>query len=86
MPRKPSTDAVEEREHQIAHFLDDCRGGVKDPRSLRGRSYSLSEIFLLVLCAQTSWCGYLVIDFRLLPKIDSHTPRYVCPGRPRRQR
>ena len=55
MVRKQSADVLEEREEEISNFLQEIKE-VKEIRSNRGRSYSLAEIFLLVLCAQL--CGF----------------------------
>ena len=55
MARKLSAEALCERETAINGFLKECKT-LEDPRSKHGRSYTLSEIFLLVLCAQT--CGF----------------------------
>ena len=55
MVSKQSDDILEEREEEISSFLEEIKE-VKEIRSNRGRSYSLAEIFLLVLCAQL--CGF----------------------------
>lgn len=44
-----------EREAEISKFLNEF-SEVQDPRSKRGRSFSLAELFLVVLCAQI--CGF----------------------------
>ena len=48
-------DILKEREEEISGFLGEIQG-INDPRSKKGRSYSLAEIFLLILCAQI--CGF----------------------------
>lgn len=55
MIRKQSAEVLEEREEEISNFLQEIKE-VQEIRSNRGRSYSLAEIFLLVLCAQL--CGF----------------------------
>lgn len=55
MVNKVSSEVLEEREEEISNFLQEIKE-VKEIRSNQGRSYSLSEIFLLILCAQL--CGF----------------------------
>lgn len=55
MVGKQAEDVLEEREEEISYFLQEIKD-VKEVRSSQGRSYSLAEIFLLVLCAQL--CGF----------------------------
>lgn len=55
MAKEADEEVVQERQEEIAKFIQDM-DAVKDGRSKQGRSYSLAEIFLLVLCAQL--CGF----------------------------
>jgi len=55
MKKQQDADIIKEREEEIASFLEELKL-CKDPRSKQGRSYTLAEIILLVLCAQI--CGF----------------------------
>lgn len=55
MVRKIDEDILLERQEEIAGFISGLNE-LKDPRSKQGRSFSLAEIFLLLLCAQL--CGF----------------------------
>jgi predicted transposase YbfD/YdcC len=55
MVKKIDEDVVLERQEEIIGFIRELND-LKDPRSKQGRSFSLAEIFLLVLCAQI--CGF----------------------------
>ena len=55
MAKQVNEDALKERDEEIAGFLQEIKS-LKDTRSKQGRSYTLAEVFLLVLCAQV--CGF----------------------------
>lgn len=55
MASKLREKILAERAEEISNFLQEIKD-VKELRSSRGRSYSLVEIFLLILCAQL--CGF----------------------------
>ena len=55
MVRRIDEDILLERQEEIAGFIRGLNE-LKDPRSRQGRSFSLAEIFLLLLCAQL--CGF----------------------------
>ena len=55
MVRKIDEDSLLERKEEIAGFICGLNE-LDDPRSKQGRSFSLAEIFFLLLCAQI--CGF----------------------------
>lgn len=55
MKRGENEEILLEREAEINNFLKGFSDD-SDPRSKRGRSFSLGELFLVVLCAQV--CGF----------------------------
>ena len=66
-----------ERDSEISSFLEEFPED-QDPRSKRGRSFSIGELFLVVLCAQI--CGFETLrEYEAYGKIKLHLLRRFLP-------